>query len=101
MRVTQEIVTVLADPPAGEVNVVLAGHRIALSIDEAVLLADGVTACLERLRAQAAAPGGAPPEVWQVQRAPGEADAMQQRTRALIQATMREKGLALREDGRE
>jgi len=91
----------MPDTPAGEVNVVLAGHRIALSIDEAALLADGLIACLERLRGEAARAGGAPPEAWQVQRAAGEADAMQQRTRALIQATMRDKGLALREDGRE
>ena len=93
MKVTQELVTVLADPAAGEVNVVLAGYRLALSAEEAAALAEGLAAGLGRLR-QAQAPA----EPWQVQRAPGEAEAMQSRTRALIQATMREKGLTLREE---
>jgi hypothetical protein len=94
MQVTQELVTVLADPVAGELNIVLGGYRLALSAEEAASLAEGLAAGLERLRQAAVQPS----EPWQVQRAPGEAEAMQSRTRALIQATMREKGLTLREE---
>ena len=111
MRVTQELVSVLPDPMAGEIHVVLAGHKISLSSEEGSLLARAISAALERLAA-AAEPGGG----WTVRRAPvpmpaaspapspepaetrAEADAMQQRTRALVQAMMREKGLALRGD---
>ncbi len=100
MQVTQEIVTVLADPLLGEVNIVLAGHRIALSVDEAAQLAKGLVSSLERLRGQAVPDPAASSEPWQVERAPSDAEAMQQRSRALIQATMREKGLSLREEDR-
>jgi len=98
MQVTQEVVTVLADPLLGEVQIVLAGYRILLSAEEATLLAKGLAASLERLHLHAAP--AASPEPWQVDRAPADAEAMQQRSRALIQATMREKGLSLREDER-
>jgi hypothetical protein len=99
MQVTQELVTVLADPLLGEIHIVLAGHRITLSADDASLLARGLASSLERLRGPTAPePHGAEP--WQVERAPSDAEAMQQRSRALIQATMREKGLSLREEER-
>jgi hypothetical protein len=42
MRITRDIVTVLPDPLAGEANVTLSGHRIALTTEEAVLLANEV-----------------------------------------------------------
>ncbi len=95
MRVTQEAVTVLANPVAGEINIILGGLRITLSADESALLAGGLVNGLEQLRAMAKAEA-AMPETWGVGRA-DEAEAMQQRTRALIQATIRDKGLSLRD----
>ena len=106
MRVTQEVVTVLADPQAGEINIVLAGLRIVLSTEESAQLAQGLAASLERLAGSAAQPG----EAWSVRRAPGddtadralaEAEAIQHRARALIRATMRAKGLSLGEETKE
>jgi hypothetical protein len=96
MKVTQELVTVLADPLAGEISIVLAGVRIALSSDEAAELAHALATGLERLLA--APPDGAALEAWKVGRSdasgrPAEPDYMQDRTRALIQARMREKGV--------
>jgi hypothetical protein len=112
MKVTQELVTVWAEPDANEVNVVLAGLRLTLTAEETALLASGLARGLERLRAMQPREAGetgaragdgsgvivrrddaaAPPQ--------GEADAMQLRTRALIQASIRDKGLSLREEPR-
>ncbi|HXQ49729.1 MAG TPA: hypothetical protein VN802_01440 [Stellaceae bacterium] len=100
MQVTQELVTVMADPLTGEVNLVLAGYRIVLTTGEAALLAKGLVSSLERLRDQAAAEAAPASESWQVERTLSDAEAMEQRTRALIQAKMREKGLSLREEDR-
>jgi hypothetical protein len=105
MQITQELVTVLADAQAGEITIVLAGYRIVLSTEEATQLARGLASGFERLVGPAASEPatatepavGADP--WRLDRAPSAAEGMQQRTRALIQATMREKGLALREEG--
>jgi hypothetical protein len=108
MKVTQEIVTVLPDPLAGEINIVIAGYRIALTADESALLVHGLATSLERLVGGSAAQ---PAEVWSVRRDQPEngasdtsvdaAEAMQQRTRALIRATMRAKGLSLGEENSE
>jgi hypothetical protein len=109
MRVTQEVVTVLADPQAGEINIVLAGMRIVLSTEESSQLAQGLAASLERLAGSAVQPA-APAEAWSVRRAPtdetadsslAEAEAIQHRARALIRATMRAKGLSLGEEIKE
>jgi hypothetical protein len=102
MRVTQEIVSVLPDPLAGEVHVVLAGLKISLLPDEAELVLREMAAALERLKGASAGAPGAAPEAWSVRRAAAEPEAraapdpMQLRTRALVQAMMQEKGLALR-----
>jgi hypothetical protein len=112
MKVTQELVTVWAEPDADEINVVLAGLRLTLTAEESAQLAGGLARSLERLRAGQTKDlgeagmrpadtsgvivrkddGGGPP--------PGEADSMQLRTRALIQASIRDKGLSLREETR-
>ena len=117
-RVAREIVSVLPDPVAGEVNIVVSGYRISLTADEAALLARGVLNCLGQLRwgekraagqaiagppaahgdetARAAYEGakpGVPP-------AAGEAEAAQQRRRTLIQASIKDKALSLREERR-
>lgn len=114
-RVAREVVSVLPDPVAGEVNVVVSGYRISLTADEAALLARGVLNCLGQLRlgenratSQSTSfpetpPGplaknnGAKPVVSPVAVEP---DAAQQRHRALIQASIRDKGLSLREERR-
>src|SRR5258708_27653491 len=49
-RVAREIVSVLPDPVAGEVNIVLSGYRISLSADETAALARGLLNCLGPLR---------------------------------------------------
>ena len=115
MKVTQETVTVLPNVAAGEVNIILAGLHITLTLDESSLLASALASSLEQLhgspRPEAAA------EAWSVGRSmsaapdprPGSAgkdaaagsEAIQQRTRALILASMRDKGLSLREENRE
>jgi len=122
MRISQEIVTVWADPAAGEVNIVLAGLRIALTVEETESLADGLVTGLGQLRGARRsdageaidtegrgrpAPRAAEPrptladkgEVGQsfVSSAP-EAEAKQLRTRTLIHANIRDKGLTVRED---
>lgn len=106
MRVTQEVVTVLADPQAGEINIVLAGLRIVLSTEEGAQLAQGLASGLERL----AAGGASSAEAWSVRRAPAdeaadrslaETEAIQHRARALIRATMRAQGLSLGEETKE
>jgi hypothetical protein len=110
MKVTQELVTVWAEPDANEVNVVLAGLRLTLTADETAILVNGLARSLERMRASHAtgdsAPkaGDAPGVVVRKDEASappqGETDAMQLRTRALIQASIRDKGLSLREEPR-
>jgi hypothetical protein len=114
MKLTREVVTVLPDPATDEVTVVLAGWRITLTLDEASVLAVGLLSSLERLRgapkiaaearreaAEAAVPAGRD-EIARLFAGPltPEAEALQQRTRSLIQATIREKGLSLREEER-
>jgi hypothetical protein len=94
----------LADPQAGEIDIVLAGFRIVLSIEEGAALAQGLAPALERL-------AGASPaaEPWSVRRAAApetaadnaDAEAIQARARALIRATMRAKGLSLGEEVKE
>src|SRR5690348_18349774 len=49
-RVAREVVSVLPDPVAGEVNVVVSGYRISLTADEAALLARGLLNSLGQLR---------------------------------------------------
>jgi len=110
MKVTQELVTVWAEPDADEINVVLAGLRLTLTAEETALLASGLARSLERLRAghgrdageASAKPGEASGVIVRKDDAgaQGEADAMQLRTRALIQASIRDKGLSLREETR-
>jgi hypothetical protein len=104
---------------AGEVNIVLSGYRISLTADEAAQLARGVLNCLGRLRwgeQRAAGPAAASPLPASLPEAPPRAatkddarpavspvpgsDAVQQRTRALIQASIKDKGLSLREERR-
>jgi len=106
---------------AGEVNVVVSGYRISLTADEAALLARGLLNCLGQLRwgeqraaGQAIAgpsttsPVEAPPRASAAYEgakpaaspAAEEADAPQQRHRTLIQASIRDKGLSLREERR-
>ncbi len=114
-RVAREIVTVLPDPVAGEVNIVLSGYRISLTADETASLARGLLNCLGQLRwgekraghsmtslpeapsRPSAKDDGARPAVSPVA---AESDSVQQRTRALIQASIRDKGLSLREERR-
>lgn len=123
-RVAREIVTVLPDPVAGEVNIVLSGYRISLSADETAVLARGLLNCLGQLRwgekraAGAAGPATTSMSTTSLPEAPlrasakddgarpavspvaVESDAVQQRTRSLIQASIRDKGLSLREERR-
>lgn len=113
MKVTQELVTVWAEPETDEVNFVVAGLRITLTAEETALLASGLARSLERLRgarardADEADAGTRPAEPAVIVRRddgaalpPAEAEAMQLRTRALIQASIRDKGLSLREETR-
>jgi hypothetical protein len=119
-RVAREIVSVLPDPVAGEVNIVVSGYRISLTADEAASLARGVLNCLGQLRwgekraagiAMASPPAAGSPEAPRAAAADGgprpaaspaavEPDAVQQRHRTLIQASIRDKGLSLREERR-
>ena len=126
-RVAREIVSVLPDPVAGEVNVVVSGYRISLTADETAVLARGLLNCLSQLRwgeKRAAGTTGhhhhptttlsatglpeAPPRASASQDAAKpamsavavEPDAVQQRHRTLIQASIRDKGLSLREERR-
>jgi hypothetical protein len=122
-RVAREIVSVLPDPVAGEVNIVLSGYRISLTADETALLARGLLNCLGQLRwgekhaataghsstslSAASLPEASPrasarddgPRLA-VSPVAAESDAVQQRTRALIEASIRDKGLSLREERR-
>lgn len=115
MKVTQETVTVLPNAVLGEVNIILAGLHITLTLDESSLLASELASSLEQLHGSPKPEAAA--EAWGVGRstpaapdprpspagkdAATESEAMQQRTRALIQASMRDKGLSLREEKRE
>jgi hypothetical protein len=118
-RVAREIVSVLPDPAAGEVNIVLSGYRISLTADEAALLARGLLNALGRLRwgeTRSIGAAAANPSLASLSEAPPRAaakddakpavspapnsDAVQQRTRALIQASIKDKGLSLREERR-
>lgn len=115
MKVTHETVTVLPNAALGEINIVLAGFRITLSADESMQLASALASSLEQL--QGAHKHEAAAEKWGVGRsaqaapdprvsaagkdAAADSEAMVQRTRTLIQASMREKGLSLREEQRE
>lgn len=115
MKVTPEIVTVWAEPDSDTVNIVLAGLRITLEVDEAVLLAGALARGLERLRSNAPRaeetahmerfaerPGEAAAVIVRkdppAAAASAEIEAMQLRTRALVQASIRDKGLSLREE---
>ncbi|HZT51641.1 MAG TPA: hypothetical protein VFA22_06905 [Stellaceae bacterium] len=107
MKVTQELVTVWADPDAEEVNVVVGGVRLTLTPEESALLAGGLARSLERLRSPhgkdaAEAVRAADPVLVRKDEPPpsAETDSMQLRTRALIQASIRDKGLSLREETR-
>ncbi len=112
MKVTQETVTVLPNAALGEVNIILAGLRITLTVEESSLLAKGLANSLEQLQG-AQKHEAAALESWITERStPAAADLRSgtagkdaaadsqamQRTRALIQASMREKGLSLREE---
>ncbi len=115
MKVTQETVTVLPNAALGEVNIILAGFRITLTADESLALASALASSLEQLQGMQKQEAAA--EKWDVGRstpaapdlrsgsagkdAAAESEAMTQRTRTLIQASMREKGLSLREEQRE
>jgi hypothetical protein len=104
-RVAREIVSVLPDPVAGEVNVVVSGYRISLTADEAALLARGLLNSLGQLRwgeTRAAGQPAANPPVTGSPEAPAaiEPEPAQQRHRTLIQASIRDKGLSLREERR-
>jgi hypothetical protein len=108
MKVTQELVTVWAEPDSNEINVVLAGLRLTLTAEETTILASGLARSLERLRTPSgdSAPRTGDAAGVVVRKddlaagSQGEADAMQLRTRALIQASIRDKGLSLREEPR-
>jgi hypothetical protein len=120
-RVAREIVSVLPDPLAGEVNIVVSGYRISLTADETAVLARGLLNCLAQLRwgeKRAAGHANASLSTTSLPEAPSrasakddgpkpavspvavESDAVQQRTRALIEASIRDKGLSLREERR-
>jgi len=118
-RVAREIVSVLPDPVAGEVNIVLSGYRISLSADETAALARGLLNCLGQLRwGERRAAGAAGHSATSLPEAPSRAsakddeakpavspvaaqsDSVQQRNRALIQASIKDKGLSLREERR-
>jgi hypothetical protein len=125
-RVAREIVSVLPDPVAGEVNVVVSGYRISLTADETAVLARGLLNCLNQLRwgekraagaidhhhptttlsatglPEAAPRASAGDDAAKPALSPVavEPDAVQQRHRTLIQASIRDKGLSLREERR-
>jgi hypothetical protein len=59
MRVTREILTVLADPATLEVSIVMPGLRVTLTTAEATLLTNTLSYGLERLDPQAPAAAAA------------------------------------------
>ena len=113
MKIIPELVTVFPDLNAGDIHVVLSGFRITLTADESSLLLDGLIGSLERLRAATRTDASGSDLPWRVARHPpspaeppptntpapdNAADAAQQRLRASVQATIRDKGLSLREE---
>ena len=111
MKITPEVVTVLADPIAGEINLILAGLRITLSLEESTALVGGLARSVDQLRLTArpdprssdaahASAGKEDAAGHIVAPVSSDAESMQLRTRALIQASIRDKGLNLREDTR-
>jgi hypothetical protein len=114
MEITREVVTVFANPTAN--HFVLSGYRLVLTTEEAHSLA-GALNRLERPAGDASEAGTSEPFLATalaaitdhpaatvygprhlVRPSPAEAEAMQQRARALIQGSIREKGLSLREE---
>lgn len=73
MKIVPQMVTVFADPMAGEVNVVLGGLRISLNSDEASYLANELVRSVERLRGTSQKPEvSAAADVFSISRhAPG------------------------------
>jgi hypothetical protein len=115
MKITQEAVTVLPNVARGEVNIVLGGIHITLTAEESLLLAAGLANSLDQLQGVEPREAAAA-ETWEVGRSTqadpdlrsssSDKEAASQsevlvRTRALIQASMRDKGLSLRETPRE
>jgi hypothetical protein len=115
MEITREVVTVFANPTANQVHIVLSGYRLVLTTEEAQSLGralhrldrpngDAAEATGEASLATAlatitehpAANSSVPRHL--VRPSPAEAEAVQQRARALIQGGIREKGLSLREE---
>jgi hypothetical protein len=103
--------TVLPNAALGEVNIILPGLHITLTLDESTQLASGLASSLEQLQATPPREGAAAGS-WDVGRSkPAAADPRSGaastdtdttlRTRALIQASIRDKGLSLREEQRE
>ena len=115
MEITREVVTVFANPTTNQVHIILSGYRLVLTTEEAQSLGRALTR-LERTSGEAAESTGEPPLAnalatitehpaanlsgprHLVRPSPAEAEAVQQRARALIQGTIREKGLSLREE---
>jgi hypothetical protein len=115
MEITREVVTVFANPAANQVHIVLSGYRLVLTTEEAQTLARALSR-LDRPTSEAAEATGEPSLATAlatitdhpaanaagprhlVRPSPAEAEAVQQRARALIQGTIREKGLSLREE---
>ena len=98
MQIYQEIVTVLPDPAAGEVNIVMAGLRIALTAEETSLLADRLVTSLGLIRAAANSEVTKPYVSPLVASTTTEPELKQLRARAVIQAGIRDKGLSVRDD---
>jgi hypothetical protein len=116
MEITREVVTVFANPAANQVHIVLSGYRLVLTTEEAQTLgralnrldrAAGDTAeaatgeqslatALATITDHPAANSSGPRHL--VRPSSAEAEAVQQRARALIQGSIREKGLSLREE---
>jgi hypothetical protein len=117
MKVTQEILTVLADPAALEVSVVMPGVRLTLTAAEAALLANMLRNGLGQLKPQdqAATPAtersnaGYAEAMLRDDHGPNrrddaanlepaiaaESEEAHEKTRALIRARIRDKGLSL------
>ena len=112
MKVARETVTVLTDPAMGELSLIFSGWRLTVTADEADMLARGLASGLEKLRSTQRPKGGTPAEPAAAARnaagrdeaqhivAPlaSDPEAIQQRARALIQASIRDKGPAPRDE---
>jgi hypothetical protein len=115
MEIAREVVTVFANPAANQVHIVLSGYRLVLTTEEAQTLAralnrldrpssesaeatgePSLATALATITDHPAANASAPRHL--VRPSPAEAEAVQARARALIQGTIREKGLSLREE---